>query len=225
MTSIFISRPLRDDSVIKKKCVDEKIVCTDMSLVRFEPVVFDLPETEWLFFYSPKGVEFFCHQYPGRLNLDKFRIACFGPGTGKSVLQWFGRLPQVTGTGESEGTEDMISGLLQRARITFIRGSNSIRSVENKLSLGENHDFRIVYKNTPYTALELHHFDLAIMTSSMNAKSFKTNKGSASAYIAIGKTTASEMYKMDMRPLEVSKTPDEASLVYCITKILSNKNL
>ena len=71
--NLFISRKLSQDSLFDS-LVNEGIEIYDESLIDFTAIPFTKPKTDWIFFYSKKGIDFYFE------NLD------FDPSQSYAVL-------------------------------------------------------------------------------------------------------------------------------------------
>lgn len=210
---IFISRKLEEDSILLDYFNAKKLSFVDQSLIEFSPVKFERPWSEWLFFYSKKGVRYYFDQQPPQ-RMRSHKLACFGPGTASYLLDNYGFMPDYIGTGEKNSTT---KGLLNSAAdesVCFVVGRHSMRSVQELL--GEKLEVTeiCVYDNTPATTTNLETYKTAIITSPMNYESFIANGGSANYLISIGATTSQKIKELNPdRTIHQSEEPSELSIL------------
>ena len=207
-SNIFISRKLEEDSVLLDYFTSKKLSFVDQSLIKFNPVKFDLPWSEWLFFYSKNGVKYYFDQQPPQ-RMRSHKLACFGSGTASYLLDNYGFMPDYIGTGERKSTT---LGLLDAASdesICFVIGRNSIRSVQELIADKLETTEICVYDNIPESKLDLSNYKTAIITSPLNYESFVNNGGKAKHLISIGETTSQKI--KDLNPAAEVHQSDEPS--------------
>lgn len=212
--TVFISRTLSEQSPIRTLLEAEKKTFHDESLIDFSPILFELPKTEWLFFYSKSGVKFFFEQYPLAVHKN-FKIGCFGPSTASYCKEHH----KVTfhGNSEKETCLKLIQEHVEENDITFICGRHSLRSVQ---SLSEQvFQETIVYDHSIRERRALGSYHIAILTSPMNVASFIRNEGHADKYISIGSTTAETMVKSNLSPL-IAPYPSEEGIAQLLKEHL-----
>ena len=62
LSKIFISRDLATDSIFSKR-LQGKATVIGLSLVEFQPLIFDAKKSgDWLFFYSKNGIQYYFSQ-------------------------------------------------------------------------------------------------------------------------------------------------------------------
>ncbi len=219
---IFISRHLVEDSMLLNHFDHNEITYDHRSLINFEAVAFDKPWSEWLFFYSKKGVKYYFDQLAVQ-KLRSHKLACFGPGTASYLLDNYGFMPDFIGTGEKTSTSDLLIEMISSESVCFIVGKNSIRSVQELL---DNHIESVeicVYNNTPKTNVQLGHYGAAILTSPMNYEAFVNNGGSSDTIISIGETTSNKIKEIDpIALIHQSDEPSEMSILKTLTAISTN---
>ncbi|MEL6123243.1 MAG: uroporphyrinogen-III synthase [Bacteroidota bacterium] len=217
MKRVFVSRKLKPEGALFTyfNLVDSNVSYDDWSMLDFSPVPFDYPNTSWIFFYSQQGVRYFYHGQK-MILAERYRVACFAERTA-ALVKSFGITVDFVGSGDAKEVATNINDKLTHELVTFIHGRASLRSVQHLLTP----DFPecIVYDqrmiDRPLTAV----YDIAIITSPMNARSFWKNGGKAHNYIAIGPTTASEIQNRKFNCV-IAKQPSEKSLVQAVKQFL-----
>ena len=85
MPKIFISRQLQKESIFRKRLQESGFEVLAQSLIDFFPESFlKLPQADWLFFYSKKGVQFFFKNKPKNFS-KKTKWAAMGEGTATAL--------------------------------------------------------------------------------------------------------------------------------------------
>lgn len=218
MKKIFISRQLTEDSIFRQQLTAENFEVHGETLLSFAPVPFNtIPKTDWLFFYSQKGVQYFFEQYQknGIPTPFPFKSAAFGPVTA-SVIKQYGVTPYFIGTGKAEITAKSFLECIQDKSVCFVRAKNSRRSVQKILDGKINARELIVYENEFRQDFDLPHFDILVFTSPMNAQAYfsKYKFRDGQHVVAIGATTQSALRELGVASI-VSESPSEGGLVDC----------
>ncbi len=210
---IFISRKLEEDSILLDYFKSNSLTFHDQSLIDFSPVKFERPWSEWLFFYSKKGVRYYFDQQPPQ-RMRSHKLACFGPGTASYLLDNYGFMPDYIGTGEKNSTAGGLLNSAANESVCFVVGKNSIRSVQDLI--GEKLEWTeiCVYDNIPSPKATLSTYKTAIITSPMNYESFVANGGSADHIISIGATTSQKIAEITSdQEVHQSDEPSELSIL------------
>lgn len=214
--SIFISRKLSADSPIRDVVNKFNEHITDLSLIDFLPVPFTPPTTQWIFFYSKTGVDQF-YKTVGK-DIRQYSIGCFGPQT----AQYCSKLAEVSfhANANIERAVTLIDTNILENDLTFVCGSNSLRSVQRNIR--RPFPEVVVYQNDPKQMdRDIGHYNVAMMTSPMNLQSFISNKGSANTYISIGQTTAKACVEKGIKSL-ISKHPSEQGMADTLEILMDN---
>lgn len=209
--TIFVSRPLESNSNIKIYLKSIHVEFEAISLIDFSQTPFLLPNTDWLFFYSKSGVRFFFDQLNQKIDLSIYKYASFGVSTGKYLEKQIGRALDYSGNSNATQVAEALTKKSKKETICFVVGENSLRSIQSLLPVEINKKEIVVYKNQPRTTLELHHFDIAIITSPMNATTFLKSGGSADHYISIGNTTSEVLKSLNINS-SIAKSPSEIGI-------------
>ena len=218
MKKVFISRELTADSIFLKELSASDFEVHGESLLSFTPVPFDsIPTSDWLFFYSQKGVQYFFEQYlkNGHPTPFPFKSAAFGPVTATTIKK-YKAIPYFIGTGKATITAKAFLDCVDKKTVCFVRAKNSRRSVQKILEGEIDSCELIVYKNEFRTDVNLPHFDILVFTSPMNAQAYfsKYQLQQDQHVIAIGKTTQSTLEELGVDCV-VSEFPSEMELAKC----------
>ena len=237
---LFISRSLNQYSELIHSFPHEKYAWHHRSLIEINSLPFKVPTTQWLFFYSKNGIECF-EKGIEKDRIQRFKIACFGPGTAQRFEEIFNKKSDFIGTGERDSTLNSFEKVLGTESICFVRGRESQKSIQTILNFKDKithliikdkqiknntNTYLIVYDNHIKTTETLGQFEVAILTSPMNAKGFFKNKGMASLIISIGPTTTLALEKlqssMDQHfSIETCEHPSEKDIIKILTQKLS----
>lgn len=215
--TVFVSRTISPSSPIQTVVDQYSALLTATSLIQFQDIPFQLPETEWLFFYSKTGVQSFFNSALIQSTSKKFKIACYGPATAEYCAQ-YQSVDYIGNLDADQVAKDIIS-CIKKNEITFICGKHSLRAVQHNLSLNSFRE-SIVYDHYPKSNCALARYDVAILTSPMNVHAFFDNQGMADYFISIGQTTAKTLkdYELDF---VISERPDESALAESLKKYLA----
>ena len=221
MKKIFISRRIKKDSFFYRKIKEAGDELFAKSLLDFRQVSFDeIPKTDWIFFYSQKGVHYFFKNInKKKIALPKeIRWAGFGEMTAQ-VIERQGVRCDFAGTGNAETTAPKFFNKAKKQTVLFPRAKNSKRSVQKLLEGQLEMQDLIVYDNFPKKNIKIQDFDILIFTSPMNAEAFFQNNKirKEQQFFAIGKTTANALKKMGVQKVTVPKNPsmeEIAKLLY-----------
>src|SRR5690606_16568073 len=100
--TIFISRDLPEDNILKNKLGDLGYKVYDHSLLRFGQIRFShTPLVDWIFFSSKNAIKYFFAQNP--VILRKTRFAVFGSGSAR-YLREFEKVADFIGEGNDAVT-------------------------------------------------------------------------------------------------------------------------
>lgn len=215
MPRVFLSRTLRAASPFHKLKDLATWQLEAKSLLEFTSVpVKEVPVTDWLFFYSAKGVEMFLSQKKVRPNQ---KLACLGKGAAR-YLSHYNLAPNFVGNGVPEDTARQMQERLQDENITFIQARHSRASVQKMLPDGDNHQALIVYDNQPLTSFDITPADYLIFTSPLNFEAYlqRYPLKSDQRFIGIGNTTAVTFSEANVKQYRIASEPRESALLSCL---------
>ena len=219
---IFITRDLAPDSALHKMLSQKGHRIHAQSLIDFELVPFNyFPPCEWIFFYSPRCVDFFFEMAdPRRYKGSKFAV--MGGGTARALLT-HDIVPDFIGNGIPAHTAEALAGEAQDTRILFPRAENSRRSIEKLLADDQVEVIDIiVYSNTPKVDFTVPKCEVLVFTSPLNAEAYfmlyDLKKGQK--VVAIGKTTAEYLRSLEIYDLTTAESPTAAGIAAAIEALM-----
>ncbi len=207
---LFISRPLGAHSAFHR--LSSHLDIFDLSLLSFETITVEqIPDCQWLFFYSQQGVIHFFKQAKATWFRDK-RIASFGQKTAQ-LLSQHTALIHFIGNGRARDTAPALELIVRENMILFVRAKDSMRSVQMSTQLQAKE--LIVYDNRGLDDFSLPHCDILIFTSPLNAKTYfsKYKKEKGQTIFAIGESTASTLHALVGGEVIVPPNPSEGALL------------
>ena len=217
MKRVFISRSLKESSPIRETLGDNPFL--DQSLIQFAKLDFEVPEADWIFFYSRNGVRYFFQD--NNYHLYPFLWACMNEGTADELSHYVTDISFI-GSGASSEVAQSFKQVLQTNQVTcFIRAQNSVDSVLKQMNAA-GHFSIPVYNNEPISDVPKQAFDILIFTSPMNAEVwFQVNPYHDERIIAIGNTTADHIRNMlSISNVMIAKQPSEEAIANCLKQIL-----
>lgn len=227
MKKIFISRPLKSDSIFCKELEKAGFEVYGESLLEFELVPFDkIPEVDWVFFYSQKGVRFFFDQIRDNFIFLSpiVQMAGFGKKTAE-VIESYGLTCDFVGTGKAESTTPKFIKEAKGQKVLFPRAENSQRSVQQLIDNELVTEDLVIYKNYPKRNFDIPKMDYLVFTSPLNSKAFfkkyKYEKGQK--VFSIGETTANALNELGIEEVLFPKKPSEKNIVKLVLQNTSHE--
>lgn len=215
MTTVLITRTLNKDGEFILTLSKAGYQLKGVSFVIFEAVPFnEIPETDWLFFYSKKGVQYFFSQPNDNELIKNTKIAAIGKGTAVAITQ-MGRIVDFVGDGQPE---QVAEAFLQKAKgqsVLFPRAKHSNNSVRNLIENYCNCYDLIVYKNTIAPQKLDNHYDIIVFTSPLNAEGYfcLNQLGNGTKVISIGPSTTQKLHEFNITGVIESSKPDVESIL------------
>lgn len=169
---LFITRPLAKEAPLRLQLEAQGYEVSGHSMLRFEALpVAALPSSDWLFAYSPRGVQLFLAQQ-AKEALSAFKIAAVGPGTAAAWKE-AGLQVDFVGDGEPESTASAFAKTHcenTKPTVTFLQAENSRRSIERRL--GEHvHAQRLsVYRSVIDDSATISPAEVYYLTSPLSAE-------------------------------------------------------
>jgi len=184
--------------------------------LEFELVPFEkIPEVDWIFFYSQKGVTFFFNHISdsNMFISQKIKFAGFGEKTAETIEQF--TKCHFIGTGKAKTTAPDFFKMVKNKKVLFPRAENSQRSIQQ---LADNQviiEDLVIYKNFPKQDFDIPQMDYLFFTSPLNAKVFfqKYKLERSQKVFSIGKTTAKALNNLGVENVIFPKKPSEEELV------------
>lgn len=192
----------------------------DSSLLQFKTIHFEaLPDSDWIFFYSQKGVFHFFDQ-ADRMDIVGRKIAAFGPKTAHA-LNDFDLSANFIGTGYADQTAPAFLLIASGETIIFPRARTSRKSMQKSLGNKIRAIDLVVYDNIPKVEVQIPPCDILIFTSPLNAKTYFQHyqKQDRQKVIAIGKTTATTIKELGIEEVLIPDQPNEEALLKLVEEI------
>ena len=214
MNRLFVSRDLGEESPLVDLAKAHHLHCTAQPLIEFSAVEFkSIPDCEWVFFYSKRGVQFF---FQGLNQLDlkiQAKIAVMGLGT-LNALKPFGKSADFAGNGHPQQVAEAFAILARGQRVLFPRAQASRKSIQTLLQNDITVKDLVVYNNHYRNDFELPKMDFLVFTSPMNAVAYfnKYPLFPGQKVFAIGQTTAQQLYDLGISNVYISDHPSEKAL-------------
>jgi len=220
--SVFISRQLEEDSVLwNLQSMGYEVL--NQSLIELEPVPLEeIPETDWIFFYSKNAFIFFLRQAEAlNFNLTGKKIAAIGQSSAEYIKQ-MGYPVAFIGSGHGDTTVDEFARIAGSASVLFPRAKNSLNSVARDLPASVDIRELVVYDNKERENMEIPAVDMALLTSPMNARVFFKNykESQHPTVISIGRSTAEVVREYSNAPIIIADQPSEESMMDAILENL-----
>ncbi len=221
---IFVSRTLEEAGVLSDFLRHIDAVVSAHSLIDFSPMPFQFPSTQWLFFYSKKGVEYVIDQGGNTDIIKRYSIATFGASTAYYITNQYDLDVSYTGSSNAAIVATEINEIIRTETMCFVCGSKSLRSVQQELADDKNICEITVYDSQPRTDQSLSHYDIAILTSPMNVRTFVVMGGSADRYLAIGSTTQKALNAYNINS-EKAHVASEEGLVHALKLMIKRPSI
>jgi len=217
--SIFVSRDLSPGSCFFDLAEKWSLHLSHRSLLSFAPLPFVFSEEcDWLFFYSVRGVDFFCQKYPE--VSDGIRLAAIGSATAKRVEEKLGRI-DYQGCGDPLETLNNFSKLAKGQTIVFVRAKQSASFIAEKMRFLASVQELMVYDNHAIKGLSLPFTHLAVLTSSLTASVYLDSVQKPADYlVVIGTPTANYLKERGCSLFYQSEKSSEESLCQLCDKII-----
>lgn len=211
---IFISRDLKPSSPLRLALETEGYEVIGESLLEFDYVPFNyFPECEWIFFYSPRCVDYFFESADPR-RYKHSRFAVLGPGTARAMIAR-DIVPDFIGNGRPPETAEAFGDEAFEQRVLFPQAKNSRKSVEKLLEGQIDIIDIVVYSNSPRQDVKLPACDILIFTSPLNAETYfnQHSLDTKQKVIAIGETTAASLRNLSIYQFKTAQSPTVAGIL------------
>lgn len=194
---ILITRPEGSYPQLSHWCKSHNLILTYQPFIRTQsrPKQY-LPETDWIFFSSPRGVHHFFEHY----SIPAKRVAALGTGTA-SALKEHGVISSFTGSADASPARIGVAFrdiLDPKESVLFPISQRSKRTVIQQLPPNQIETV-ITYETLFMEQISLHHDpELILFTSPSNfegfLKHFKDDGGEK--WVAFGETTAASIRQL-----------------------------
>ena len=222
--TIFISRELKSNSPFLALLADKAKVIGS-SLIDFKAVpIARIPQADWLFFYSKKGIRYFFEQLPKGFSLPS--LAVIGKASADYLYKNYQLQADFIGTGHPEATAQQFLSLAQQKKVVFVQAKQSRQSVQQLIKTQVETEALIVYDNVPKTTFELPVADILVFTSPMNAQAYFAQYPlkDHQQVVSIGHSTAKALKILNIHNFHIAEQPNEAALAQTCLTLLSNRS-
>ena len=218
--TVFISRDLQPGSDFRRTLEKEGWKIRDHSLIQFSAIAqTSLPEAEWIFFTSSKGVEFFLRQFRSTKSM---RVAALGPGTAQT-LKNAGVTPEFIGTGAPAETAPEFVQLAENSSVLFPIALHSLRRMQELLGDRVRQTDLTVYENRIKEEISAETARILVFTSPLNAEAYFSRHRllEGQQVLAIGATTAGALMELGILNVHTATQPQESDLAKTVLSIAS----
>jgi uroporphyrinogen-III synthase len=218
MKKLFISRKLAAESILHRLSGNSMEV-VGQSCIDFESVpILEIPESEWLFFYSKQGIKASFENADFKAICLRKNVATFGSATANYFTKLTGKTPEFVGNGVAEDVSSAYSIAVAGTKTTFVQGRQSRRSIQQNQAFVQPYDELEVYESLPLKYTFEQDFDILIFTSPLNAKYYLDCNPilPTSTVIAIGDTTRLYLSMSHHLQALVPEKPSEESIYHLI---------
>lgn len=220
--TIFISRELKSNSPFLALLADKARVIGN-SLIDFKAVpITHIPQADWLFFYSKKGIRYFFEQLPQNFSLP--HLAVIGAASADYLYDNYQLQADFIGTGHPEATAQQFLALAQQKKVVFVQAKQSKQSVQQLIKTQVATAALVVYDNVPKTNIDLPFSDILVFTSPMNAQAYFTQYPlkNNQQVVSIGHSTAKALKTLSINNIHIAEQPNETALAQTCLTLLSN---
>lgn len=217
--SIFISRELSEDSPLLAYLQQEGWEIHTQSLIKVEPIPFELKlDTDWIFVSSKNGVRFLFEDHAPHQFSSK-RIGVVGNATAQAVRS-YGYEPSFIGnSGDMTKVGRRFRELLRDQTVRFFGAEGGSEKLRNTLQQ-DLVFFTPIYRTGLLAQVTLPETDVVFLTSPSNAKvylSYGLLQGKE--VIAIGNTTAEFLANHGIRNIHIPTAPSDEHVVAVLRKL------
>ncbi len=187
--SIFISRDLNSDPIWLNHLRTKFETVHHFSLLQFEKrAVNRFEETDWIFFYSKQGIQFFLEQIEPNF-LDNKKLAVMGPGSAQLLKTKTGLQADFVATKDIDSSILSFVELLNHSSVLIPRALHSRKRLENQLDKNQYFS-HVVYTNEFQKNIEIPETSHVILTSPRNVEAYlQKNTLSDKSVFCFGQTT------------------------------------
>lgn len=218
---ILITNEGKSFPKLKKWCQEKNIILTCQSFIHTTPIIgLTIPDSDWIFFSSPKGARIYLEKYPVKAN----KVAVLGEGTLKALAPFNISADFV---GDSKLAPEEIGNAFRRKverseTVLFPISDRSKRSICK--ALPEENKIELITYNTVYTPITSVLEDgLILFTSPSNFESYlsRNTMPEGLEIVAIGKTTAHAIkQRISHKEIGVLATPNEDTFIAYLETML-----
>ena len=217
--TILVSRNLKTNSPLRNWAIENEHSLIELPFIRIDPLVdVEIPETDWVFFSSPNGLDIYFKYYP----LLAQKIGVYGEGT-NSRLKRLGMEANFVGDTTKTPAEigqEFFNSISSNASVLFPQSQLSKKSI---VGLNKVNDCiqKVVYE-TGLEASEIHEVDIAILSSPSNIDGFLLkNKVRDTTFVVLGETSKNHFKSLGLTDkIEVPESASEEAVILLLEKLL-----
>jgi hydroxymethylbilane synthase len=221
--TIFISRDLSEDSILKSKLSVLGYRVVDQSLLRFSQIRFSYsPVSDWIFFTSKNAIKYFFAQ--NAMIPRKTRFAVMGKGSAR-YLRTFDKTADFIGEGNSATViAKQFAQLINSETVLFPMAIDSIQTVQRQLGYNNVAKNLYVYKTEVKKEFSVPKTEILLFTSPSNVEAYYSKYviSADQKVIAIGTTTQQKLHSYGVKNVELPESFEEESLLQKIWQMVEN---
>ncbi|MDH3648202.1 MAG: uroporphyrinogen-III synthase [Saprospiraceae bacterium] len=215
--TIFITRDLSDESPFSE--LSDEYDVSGTSLIRIKSLELEpFPTTNWIFFYSRHGVQYFFSQLDDILPKHT-KYASIGPKTA-AAIRAYGHQVSFTGDGHSVSTAAGFALVAKGQSVLFPRARQSMQSIQKQLTDEIIMHDLVVYDNQGKDHVKKSNADYIVFTSPLNAKTYleKHSLDSQQKAVVMGDSTGACLRSLHVTNYLMPEKPSEESLTQLLRK-------
>lgn len=215
--TIFISRAQTKSSSFKKILEGAGHQVIGQSLIHFNIIpIEDFPASDWIFFYSQKGVQFLFQQID-TTQLRGKKIACLGAAAARA-LSVYGVNPHFIGNGNPTSVAIQFLHEAKGTNVLFIQALHSRQSVQKILGSEIQSISRAVYINEILKDFDIPYCDVLAFTSPLNVNAYYTKYPplEQQQVVAIGHTTEKALQSKGIHKVMIAKKAGEEAMARAV---------
>lgn len=212
--TVFISRDLAEDSILKSKMSILGYKVVDKSLIRQSQIRFSFsPLSDWIFFSSKNAIKYFFAQNP--VILRKTRFAVCGKGSARYLREFDHRADFIGKGNNTTLIAKQFAALIDSETVLFPMAIDSIQTVQRQLGYNNVAKNLYVYKTELKTDFTIPKAEILVFTSPSNVAAYfsKYEIAPEQKVIAIGTTTQQKLYSYGVKQIVIPNSFEEESLL------------
>jgi hydroxymethylbilane synthase len=218
--SVFITRNLKDSSLLKRTLDANGVNLNYQSLITFKQIDFtDNPVTDWVFFSSKNSVKYFFEQNPKLGGQTKF--AAIGKATEGAIKSHGHNCKFVGYSVDTIEIGQQFAEIAKGESVLFPQSDISLQNVQKQMDAEFVNDL-VTYKTTVVASANIPEADVLIFTSPSNVDAFMSLSSITAnqKVIALGTSTAKQLQKHNITPAVVPNTPTEVGVLDAVFSVI-----
>ncbi len=210
---VFITRDLDKATFFKTNLTKQGHQVFGESLIEFSPVAFnETPVTDWLFFSSRRGVQYFFEQSP--TLSENIQVAAIGQGTALALKKYQQDIHFIGEHTDLQQVANEFEKLAANQKVLFPMAQNSLQHIQKLLEGKVQVQNLVVYGNQPKRNFNLPEVDVVVFTSPLNVKTYLNQQALSShqTIVAIGASTAKALEEAGYTDIRLPFSFNELSL-------------